>query len=296
MEQPLVSVVTITRNRGKLIGRCIASVLGQTYKNIEYIIVDGASDDNTDEVVLSFKDSRLKYVKLETNWPIKETLDHGISMCNGKYITFLDSDDEYLPQKIEKQVSKIETLSEDYGFIYCWMTYFDDYTKERLDIHQPSLRGFVADEVVSTPVISGTPTLMFRAEVIRDLGGWKTPEEIGIVSDWELCARACQRYKVDFVPESLVNVYVNHGSIRQSENAKYYVDVYKKLEKFHLYFLNQFDDVFKRHPRLNSYHYYNLAICCFRMKKYYSGMSLFLKSLYYNPRMVIKNVLKAKKK
>ena len=63
MEQPLVSVVTITRNRGKLIDRCIKSVLGQTYQNIEHIIVDGASDDETDDVVASFTDSRLKYIR-----------------------------------------------------------------------------------------------------------------------------------------------------------------------------------------------------------------------------------------
>ena len=64
MEPPLVSVITITRNRGKLIGRCIQSVLNQTYTNIEHIVVDGASDDETDEVVANFKDERLKYIKL----------------------------------------------------------------------------------------------------------------------------------------------------------------------------------------------------------------------------------------
>ena len=67
MNAPLVSVITITRNRAKLIGRCIQSVLNQTYKNIEHIIVDGASTDETDDVVGSFKDERLRYFKLETN-------------------------------------------------------------------------------------------------------------------------------------------------------------------------------------------------------------------------------------
>jgi glycosyltransferase involved in cell wall biosynthesis len=108
MEKPLVSVVTITRNRGNLLGRCIKSVLEQTYNNIEHIVVDGASDDNTDETVGSFKDERLHFIKLETNWPIKETIDHGISLCKGKYITFLDSDDEYLPEKYEEIFSILE--------------------------------------------------------------------------------------------------------------------------------------------------------------------------------------------
>jgi len=258
MEQPLVSVLTVTRNRGNLLRRCVNSVLSQTYKNIEHIVVDGASDDNTDEVMAEFNDERLYFVKLKSNWPIKETLDHGISLCKGKYITFLDSDDEYLPEKVEKQVRLIESLSEDYGFVYCWMTYYDDKTKKELRLHSPHLRGFVADKVISTPVISGTPTLMFRVEVLRELKGWKSPDETGIISDWELCSRACQHYNVDFIPESLVNVYVNHGSIRQSESNKYYTETSKRIVKFHKYFLNRYQDFFNKFPKNGWYHYSGL--------------------------------------
>lgn len=258
MEQPLVSVITITRNRGKLLGRCIASVLGQTYKNIEYIIVDGASDDNTDEVVASFKDDRLHYIKLEYNWPIKETLDYGISLCRGKYITFLDSDDEYLPQKIEKQVALIESLSEEYGLVYCWMTYYDSVTLKVNRMHNPVIKGDASIDAISSPIISGTPSLMFRNKALSELGGWKTPKEIGIISDWELCARVCQRYYVDYVPESLVKVYINHGSIRQSQ-ADYYDSFYSRNIKFHHYFLSEFSELFNRHPQSAKLHYQLLA-------------------------------------
>lgn len=118
MEQPLVSVITITRNRGKLIGRCIQSVLNQTYKNIEHIVVDGASDDETDEVVASFKDERLKYIKLDSNWSIAKTINYGVAQSAGEFITFLDSDDEYLSTKVEKQLNKIQTLPKEYGMVY----------------------------------------------------------------------------------------------------------------------------------------------------------------------------------
>ena len=94
MKHPLVSVITITRNRGDLLKRCITSVLGQTYVNLEHVVVDGASDDNTDDVVTSFKDERLRFYKLDYNWPLKKTMDYAISLCQGKYISFLDSDDE----------------------------------------------------------------------------------------------------------------------------------------------------------------------------------------------------------
>ena len=282
MEQPLVSVITITRNRGNLIGRCIKSVLNQTYKNIEYIIVDGASDDNTDEVVASFKDERLHYVKLETNWPIKETLDHGISLCNGKYITFLDSDDEYLPEKIEKQVALIESLTEDYGLVYCWMTYFDNQTKQVLSIHKPELRGDVCDEVVGDSILSGTPTLMFRHELLNKLGGWKSPEEIGIVSDWELCARACQISKVAFISESLVNVYEKHGSLRQSDSA-YYNMYYERSIRFSKYFLATFSSNFQRHPEKAFIHNWTIFTSSFKLTHYRQGLKYMLKAFRSSP-------------
>lgn len=258
MEQPLVSVLTVTRNRGNLLRRCVNSVLSQTYKNIEHIVVDGASDDNTDEVMAEFNDERLHFVKLESNWPIKETLDYGISLCKGKYITFLDSDDEYLPEKVEKQVRLIESLPEDYGFVYCWMTYYDTSRDNVIDhLHNPQLRGDVRDEVVTKPIISGTPTLLFRTSFFRKIGGWKDPKEIGIVSDWEMCARACQMTKVDYVPEPLVNVYINHGSIRQSDSG-YYSNLASKNILFAEHFLKEFAPVFEIYPKRAYTHYESL--------------------------------------
>lgn len=293
MERPLVSVVTITRNRGNLLKRCISSVLSQTYSNIEHIVVDGASDDNTDEVVASFKDERLRFEKLDYNWPLKPTMDHAIDLCRGKYITFLDSDDEYLPSKVEKQVELIESLPDDYGFVYCWMTYYDVSDNNKVDhIHKAQLRGFVCDEVVGEPIITGTPTLLFRTDFLRELGGWKSKDEIGIVSDWELCARACQLKKVDYVPESLVNVYINHGSVRQSDNKKYYNDSYLREIKFYNYFLTNFSENFRRKPELAAYHYYSIAICKLKLKKLFGFFKFICKSFYRNPKYTINKLLR----
>jgi len=284
MEQPLVSIVTITRNRGNMLRRCIKSVLAQTYTNIEHIVVDGASDDNTDEVISEFKDERLRFVKLESNWPIKETIDYGVSLCKGKYISFLDSDDEYLPQKIEKQVDLIERLPEDYGFVYCWMTYHDSSNNNTpFRVHKPELRGNVGDEVVRSPVVTGTPTLLFRLDFFRSFGGWKSKEEIGIVDDWEMCARACQLTKVDYVPESLVNVYINHGSVRQSEETSYYDKPYERLIKYHDYFLTFFADVFKRHPDYAQYHYHNLTYSYAMLRQRKKAFVFFRKYIRTSP-------------
>lgn len=267
MERPLVSVITITRNRGKLIGRCIKSVLGQTYQKIEHIIVDGASDDETDEVIASFNDSRLKYLKLESNWPIAKTINYGVEQSNGQFITFLDSDDEYLPTKVEKQLSKIQSLSEDYGMVYCWMTYYDQETMKVDHIHNPQLRGDVSELVVEKPVVSGTPTYFFRREAFLANGGWKESDEVGIISDWEMGARFCQKWKVDFVPESLINVYINHGATRMSEK-KYYKNVLEKQIKFEKYFLSEFSEIFNKYPQKACSHWYSLSRALMIIGKY----------------------------
>ena len=292
MEQPLVSIVTITRNRGNMLKRCIESVLSQTYYNIEHIVVDGASDDNTDEVIDGIKDERLKFHKLDYNWPLHETSAFAYSLCNGKYITFLDSDDEYLPTKIEKEVNLIESLPEDYGFVYCWMTYYDSSRNAFDHLHNPQLRGFVKDEVVVEPIITGTPTLLFRLDFFRSFGGWKSRDEIGIASDWEMCARACQQSKVDYVPESLVNVYVNHGSERQSDNSNYNKEACKRLLKFHHHFLSQFSENFKRHPESAYYHFYFISLYNYKLHNYREGFKFLIKAFLSNPNATIRRIIK----
>ena len=258
MEQPLVSVITITRNRGNLIGRCIQSVLSQTYRNIEHVVVDGASEDNTDEVIRSFNDDRIHYVKLESNWPIVKTINYGVEISRGQFVTFLDSDDEYKPTKIEKQLEKMLSLPEDYGMVYCWMTYYDQANMRIIKEHMPSLRGNVSKEVVEKPIVSGTPTYFMRRDTFLESGGWIEKERIGIVSDWEFGARLCQKWKVDYVPESLVNVYVNNGTIRMSDSG-YYYDLLERTVKFEKYFLTEFDNIFEQYPQKACIHWFYLS-------------------------------------
>lgn len=278
MEQPLVSVVTITRNRGKLIGRCIKSVLGQTYQNIEHIVVDGASDDETDDVVASFNDSRLHFLKLAENWSLEKTYKYGTSQAKGKYICFLDSDDEYLPTKVEKQVKLIESLSEEYGMVYCWMTYYDSSKNNAIiRVHNPQLRGFVPLEAAEKPTVSGTPAYMFRKNVYDELDGWAW--DMPIITDWEMGARCCQKWKVDYVPESLVNVYENHCYVRQTDDILGQKAFFKKRVAMHQYFLDEFKAVFDKNPRHRSHHYSRQAYFSFKGGDFFSALKYGIKLL-----------------
>lgn len=276
MEQSLISIITVTRNRGALLKRCIDSVLGQTYQNIEHIIVDGASTDNTDEVIASYSDKRLIYIKLETNLSVPESVYIGFTKSKGKYITFLDSDDEYLPTKIEKQYQLIENLPNDYGMVYCWMSYYNHKTNKFLKIHNPQLRGFVGNDTVEKPVVTGTPSFFIKRFIFQELGGWRN--NIGIISDWEFSARLCQKWKIDYVPESLVNVYINHQYQRMSDSA-YYSNYCQNSILFHNHFLHEFNDIFEKYPKKKKYHLEALVNNYFYTSQYKAGWEKYFELL-----------------
>jgi glycosyltransferase involved in cell wall biosynthesis len=253
------------------------------------VLVDGASIDNTDEVINEFaEDKRLKYIKLEKNLSFKETYKIAVNNTNGKYLTFLDSDDEYLPTKIEKQIALIETLPEDYGMVYCWMNVYDDNTKKKIRIYKSELKGYVGNDVVDKARVSGTPSFMLKKNIFLEMGGWNY--DIGIISDWEFGARLCQKWKVDYVPEFLVNIFENHGHVRMSELNDYYKDYYKRDIIFRNYFLTEFKNVFDKYPRkaLKRHYLYlmNSYIRSHRFKEFFKciGEALIILVFNKNPR------------
>ena len=108
----LVSVITPTYNRKDLLSRAIKSLLKQSYTNFESIIVDDASRDNTKQVVDSFTDERINYIRLFKNKGVSAARNEGIRKARGEIITFLDSDDEFLPDALEKIVDAFNSLKE----------------------------------------------------------------------------------------------------------------------------------------------------------------------------------------
>lgn len=103
------SVVMPIYNAEKFLKDAIESVLAQTYKNFELILVDDCSTDKSAEIAKSYlSDKRVKYYKNPENLKVSKTRNFGVSVAKGKYVTFLDSDDVYLPTKLEKQIEFME--------------------------------------------------------------------------------------------------------------------------------------------------------------------------------------------
>ncbi|MFC1735594.1 glycosyltransferase [Candidatus Hydrogenedentota bacterium] len=116
--KPRVSVIIPVFNRGKLLLKAVDSILAQTFSDFEIIIVDDGSTDNTADVAASITDPRVRFARLKKNQGLSAARNKGVDLARGEFVAYLDSDDEYLPEKLEKQVATLSKLSADVGIAY----------------------------------------------------------------------------------------------------------------------------------------------------------------------------------
>ena len=121
----LVSIITPTYNCGAFIADSIDSVLAQTYQNWEMLIVDDCSSDDTRSIVARYKDPRIKYLCLEHNSGAAVARNTALRMAKGRWIAFLDSDDLWSPEKLERQLKFM--INNRYSFTYHEYTEIDEY-------------------------------------------------------------------------------------------------------------------------------------------------------------------------
>jgi glycosyltransferase involved in cell wall biosynthesis len=223
---PLVSVIIPAYNREKFIGRAIKSVLTQTFSDLEVIVVDDCSTDGTAGLASEFShtDNRVHLIRQQSNAGAQAARYRGIQVARGAYIGFLDSDDEWLPQKLEKQMVLFERGSGDLGVVYGGFTqvYSDGRSSvnvipfARGEIYMNALSGWIAD----------MNTLLVRREEFEKLG--RLNETVRAFQEWAFCIQLAKHCNFDFVPEPLA-IYNIHGSTSISTNllvnAQGYLDV-----------------------------------------------------------------------
>lgn len=191
----LISVVIPAYNYGQYIGEAIESLLSQTEKNWECIVVDDGSTDNTNEVVNAFcrMDNRINYIK-KINAGLSAARNTGLEQARGVYIQFLDADDRLEPLKLEQQKRILENNA-DVDIVYSEVIYFDEN-----DSFFPDRNG---GNIVWSPNISGDKSVMlapllqsnilelgtalFRRKLVDAVGNFNT--NCSAVADWEFCVR-----------------------------------------------------------------------------------------------------------
>lgn len=206
----MVSVIIPSYNREKTIERAVMSVLNQTYKDLELIVVDDCSKDNTVEVLKSIKDDRFKIIELEKNSGACVARNVGVENAQGDYIAFQDSDDEWLLDKLEKQMAIFE--KEKVDLVFCAFNRFGlgkNLTCPKLSEGIVERKTLLEDSRISTQ------TLVGKKECFENV---KFDPEMPRLQDYDITIRLSKKYSIYFVNEPLVNMYVQNDSISKNKN------------------------------------------------------------------------------
>ena len=203
----LVSVVIPTYNRADFVERAVYSVLSQTYPNLEVIIVDDASTDDTQGRIKALQqvDHRIQYFRHESNRGAQAARNTGIQAAQGGYIAFLDSDNEWLPRKLERQMTLFSHRADSPGVVYC--SYWEVAPSGNvLNEYVPRYRGLVYKQVLDN-WLTDTGTLVVRKDILEKIHGFD--ENVHAFQEWDLCIRLARECEFDFVPECLT-LYHQH--------------------------------------------------------------------------------------
>lgn len=218
--RPTVSVVIPTYNRAQYIGACLKSVLDQSFSDFEILVIDDGSTDNTREVVARFKDPRISYEWQANSGRPSVPRNRGIELSRGDYIAFLDSDDLWLPSKLEKQMAVAKRHPEA-ALIYCLARQFDETgDKDLVSPYRLKRSGSVYPFLLFYSFIPALTVLVQRRHLAQ-VGVFDTRPEFKAVEDYELWLRMAARYPVRFVPEVLAKYRIHGSNISADKFAEF---------------------------------------------------------------------------
>lgn len=201
----LISVVLPTYNRAADLKRAVDSVLNQTYPHFELIIVDDGSTDETIALINEIKDERVSFIKHSVNKGAAASRNTGIKISNGKYIAFLDSDDTWHPEKLEKQY---EVFSKSDNSVGGCVTYYDLIYPNKIIKRQIKIQeDFYKQSLLGCNLSPGS-TLMFKKRCLEQVG--LQNENLKRFEDWEWQIRFSQHYKWVSLPISLASIKAGH--------------------------------------------------------------------------------------
>jgi len=213
---PKVSVNIPVFNDEKYIGRTLESVLVQTFKDIEIIVVDDGSIDRTAEIVRGFKDVRIKYY-YQGNAGIGAARNAAISKSTGEYIAFLDHDDLWLSEKLEKQMALFEKKPAP-GLVFSDAMLFN----EKGDLYnmyagRKPPRGMVFRDLLVDYFIS-IATVVVRRDVLEDIGLF--PPHMMMAEEYDLFLRIAYKYPFDYVDEPLAKYRVHRKNYSHGRDLR----------------------------------------------------------------------------
>lgn len=237
-----VTIVIPTYKRPDRIKRAVDSALSQTISPKEIIVVDDNGKDTLEasQTRLALKDyienNKIIYLQNEVNGGGSFSRNQGLKIAQGKYITFLDDDDEIDPTKLEKQVQKLEELGEEYSA--CYTGYHKLMENGKSYGSDETVRGNVYAYALSRSIYNGSGSnLLVRTSIAKEIGGYDISFKRN--QDLEFMARLLKNYKLAYVDEDLMTI---HYEIREVKRN------YEDLVKIDEHFINSFKDEIDQLP------------------------------------------------
>jgi len=211
LRQPLVSVIMNCLNGEKYVREAIDSVYSQTYPNWEIVFWDNASRDASPEIARSYRDGRLRYFRGDTTVPLGQARNLAIEQSRGEFIAFLDCDDLWLPDKLEKQVPLFMADSV-VGLVYSDTLFFNEHgVQQRLYAKRDPYRGHCFPDLLNHYVIS-LETAVLRRSALDSLARW-FDARFSAIEEYDLFVRIGLDWKIDFVPEVLAKWRIHRESL-----------------------------------------------------------------------------------
>lgn len=277
MKKGLVSIITPVYNGQDFLRRSIKSVLAQTYQNWELLLIDDGSSDNSVQIIENYlEDDRIKLLRNELNSGIPATRNKGIENSHGEFIALLDQDDEWLPQKLEKQVNKFLEDDDSFGLIYSNVEVRTDQgiVTERKKEIEPEVDIQSNLKLILTRNLITSPTVMIKRRALTEVGLFDESIRWG-GDDYDLWIRIAHKYKFDYIDEVLC--------IRYEHQQNYSADkkrmMLKTIELGKRY-VEEFGLESSLFRKLKSNHYYRYGIESLKKLSILSGLTYIVKSLF----------------
>ncbi|TYS59867.1 glycosyltransferase [Sutcliffiella horikoshii] len=277
IENELVSVIIPCFNSEKWIIETIDSVLNQTYSNIEIIVVDDGSTDNTKDVISNYS-KRIKYIYQQNKGP-SVARNLGIKKSKGKYVAFLDSDDLWESNKLEKQVeflennqnialvfSNVKVINEKGEYLY---THYNNIPKDKKEIITAFFLG---------KITMNTPTIVAHKKAIQKVGGFQ--EHLPVREDHFLLMNMVDNFNIYHFKEPLVKRRINEGSLSSVVDPD---KVFHMLESFVTISMKEFPYLEKYKRNIYSKINISLGTSYWKSGNYKNSKVFIIKSIRLNP-------------
>lgn|SRR3990167_988594 len=268
---PKVTVIIPTHNRAQLLEKAIQSVLNQTYTDFEVLVCDDASTDNTWQIVESFSDKRIRFVRYQKNIGVISVRNIAIVDSRGDYIALLDDDDEWLPPKLEKQLELLEGSSTKLGAVYTGAYSIDMELGKMIYIRIPEFRGNILQGLLFEDFITNS-SIVLKKSCFERVGLFDP--EYKSASDFDMWIRIAKDYEFDYVNDLLVKHRIQQCSISHNHH-----NVIMGLERLMMKHYN----LFKCYNRAYANHQFNIGVAYCYVNNIKEGRRAFLRSIYKYP-------------